>query len=249
MDTVLRDYFSQESGEFNNYTEKTHSLSKEIRNWERLYADVLDDGVRTILNVGCGPGTEAIMLARMGYKVTALDFSPEMIEFTKKNAEANGVSVETVVGDAENLPFEDRTFDAVVSNYAIWAIPHPQKAMDEWHRVLVPGGEVAYIDGVWSTKDYGRLRKAWVRTACRMRAKDGNSHPRTVTPEETEHLSDLWSKKAVRPADDMRMMENAGFSRIERIDKVDRRIFSGKRYIEYGYHKIHFMIRGWKSPE
>lgn len=247
MDEILRDYFSQESEEFNNYTEKSHSITKEILNWERLYTDVLDKDVKKILNVGCGPGTEAILLARMGYEVTALDFSPEMIAYTQKNAEANGVTVNTVIGDAEDLPFEVCSFDAVVSNYAIWAIPHPQKAMEEWFRVLRIGGEVAYIDGSWSTKDYGVFRRSWMKIAMRLRKRDGNSHPRITSPEETERLSNLWSVNTIRPEEDLNMMRNAGFSKIDMIEKVDRRIFSGIRYLEYGYHKVHFMIRGWKT--
>ena len=214
-------------------------------NWERLYAEIFGENVRTILNVGCGPGTEAILLAGMGYEVTALDFSPEMIEYTKKNAKAKGVSVDTVIGDAENLPFEDASFDAVVSNYAIWAIPNPQKAMEEWYRVLKPEGEVAYIDV--GHYDGGLLRGSWERLAKRMRKKDGNDHSRKLSDNESEHLSGLWSVDAIRPAEDLNMMAAAGFPKVDKIDKVDRRIFSGRRYVEYGYHKIHFMIRGWKT--
>jgi hypothetical protein len=55
-------------------------------------------------------------------------------------------------------------------------------------------------------------------------------------------MAGLWSNDADRPVEDLRMVEAAGFSQIRKIDKVDRRIFSGKRYIEYGYHKVHFMI-------
>ena len=247
MDTVLREYFSNESEEFNNYTAKSHSLSRETSNWEHLYTDILDKEVKRILNVGCGPGTEAILLAKMGYEVTALDFSPQMIEYTKENAKLHNVSIKTVIGDAEDLPFEGDCFDAIVSNYAMWAIPNPQKAMEEWHRVLRPGGEVAYID-VGHSENKG-LRKTWARLAMKLRKKDNNDHSRELSDEETSHLSNLWSTRMTRPGEDLKLMKDAGFYKVECIDKVDRRIFSGMRYVEYGYHKIHFMIRGWKPSE
>ena len=241
MDTVIRDYFSEESGVFDSYTKKSLTIDKEQNNWRTLYSEVLGSDVKKVLNVGCGPGTEAILLAGMGYEVTALDFSPEMIELTKQNAETCGVSVATVVGDAEKLPFQEFDFDAVVSNYALWAIPHPQTAINEWFRVLRNGGRIAYVDGIWSTKGYSFFRRLWVKKAAKMRRKDSNYHS-SSNAERSSHMSGLWSSGAVRPAEDLKMVESAGFSQIRKIDKVDRRIFSGKRYIEYGYHKVHFMI-------
>ena len=247
MDELIRDHFSRDSESYNNYTKKSHSIKKEVANWRKLYASVLDEGCKKILNVGCGPGTEAILLAGMGYEVTALDFSPRMVELTKENSAEMGVCVTAVVGDAEQLPFEDGTFDAVVSNYALWAIPHPQTAIDEWHRVLKSGGQIAYIDGIWSTAGYSKARKLWTRLASKLRKKDDNSHRPSSSPEEKERMSELWSVTAQRPADDLRMVETAGFRNILKIDKVDRRIFSGMRYVEYGYHKVHFMIIGYKE--
>ena len=242
MDTVIRDYFSEESGVFDSYTKKSLTIEKEQRNWKKLYSEVLGSDVKKVLNVGCGPGTEAILLAGMGYEVTALDFSPEMIELTKQNAETCGVSVATVVGDAENLPFQEGEFDAIVSNYALWAIPHPQTAINEWFRVLRDGGRVAYVDGIWSSKGYSFFRRMWVKKAAKMRRKDSNHHQSTPNPERSSRMTGLWSNDADRPVEDLKMVEAAGFGQIRKIDKVDRKIFSGRRYIEYGYHKVHFMI-------
>jgi len=246
MDELIRDHFSEDSESYNSYTRKTYTIDREVRNWQDLYSDVLGSEKKKILNVGCGPGTEAILLAKMGHDVTALDFSPRMIGYTEQNAVDNGVDVTTVIGDAEQLPFDDCSFDAVVSNYALWAIPHPQKAIDEWYRVLRTGGQMAYIDGIWSTKGFSVPRKLWYRVARRMRKKDSNYHGHTPDPETRERLSGLWSVTAQRPDEDMLMVENAGFRDIRRIDKVDRRIYSGMRYVEYGYHKVHFMVIGFR---
>ena len=199
-----------------------------------------------MLNVGCGPGTEALVLADMGFNVTGLDFSANMVEVARCNSEKYGVKYDVVQGDAMDLPFEDDSFDFIASNYALWAIPDPEKAMKEWLRVLRPGGRVAYVEGVWDLKRPSLFRRIWVRIAVRMRKRDGNGHTYDLTDDEKEHLADLWSKKAERPKDDLEMMDSAGFSKVEIINKVDRRIFKGLRYIEYGYHPIHFLIIGTK---
>ena len=86
----------------------------------------------------------------------------------------------------------------------------------------------------------------WIKIALRIRRKDGNGHTYDLTDDEKGHLANLWSKKADRPKDDLEMMDSAGFSKVEIINKVDRRIFKGIRYIEYGYHSVHFMIIGTK---
>ena len=203
-------------------------------------------GGKDVLNVGCGPGTEALVLADMGFNVTGLDFSANMVEVARCNSEKYGVKYDVVQGDAMDLPFEDDSFDFIASNYALWAIPDPEKAMKEWLRVLRPGGRVAYVEGVWDLKRPSLFRRIWVRIAVRMRKRDGNGHTYDLTDDEKEHLADLWSKKAERPKDDLEMMDSAGFSKVEIINKVDRRIFKGLRYIEYGYHPIHFLIIGTK---
>ncbi len=193
--------------------------------------------------MGCGPGTEAMALADMGCDVTALDFSPRMIELTERNASDYGLSVKTVLGDAEDLPFGDGTFDNVVSNYAMWAIPHPDRALEEMYRVLRPGGTLAFVDCGNTHREPSFPRRMWRRMARWMRRKDSNDHSGvSFTEEEKEHLKGLWSVDAVRPEADLGYTESAGFRDIEVIDRVDRRIFSGKRFIEYGYHEIHFMI-------
>ena len=83
----------------------------------------------------------------------------------------------------------------------------------------------------------------------RMRRRDNNGHTYDLSDEEKNHLANLWSKTADRPNDDLDMMHSAGFDDVRIINKVDKRIFKGLRYIEYGYHPIHYMIIGTKSKD
>lgn len=246
MDEYIQSYYDKECESFNAYTNLAFTNMKERRCWQKLYSEVFGNEKKEVLNVGCGPGTEALVLADMGFHVTGLDFSTKMVEVARFNSEKYGIRYDVVQGDAMDLPFEDESFDFVASNYALWSIPDPEKTMKEWLRVLRPGGKVAYAEGVWGLKDLSLFRRIWVRIALRMREKDGNSHDYDLTDEQKEHLANLWSKRADRPKDDLEMMNSAGFSKVEIINKVDRRIYKGLRYVEYGYHPIHFMIIGTK---
>jgi ubiquinone/menaquinone biosynthesis C-methylase UbiE len=91
---------------------------------------------KTILDVGAGTGRAAAPLAKMGAEVTALDVSEQMLkELKKKNSK-----IKTVVGDAESLPFPDKSFDAVVAVFLIVHLKDPARFFDEAYRVLKDGG-------------------------------------------------------------------------------------------------------------
>lgn len=102
-----------------------------------------------ILDIGCGPGIFSIILAQRGFDVTAVDYTPEMLDQARMSAEKRGLSVETVCADAEDLPFADGAFHAVVSRNLTWNLPHPAQAYRQWARVLAPGGIIVNFDANW----------------------------------------------------------------------------------------------------
>jgi SAM-dependent methyltransferase len=104
-------------------------------------------GVRAgqrVLDVGCGTGVVAITTARLGAKVTGLDLTPELLERARHNSQLAGVDVDWREGDAENLPFDDATFDVVLSQFGHMFAPRPSVAIAEMLRVLRPGGTIAF---------------------------------------------------------------------------------------------------------
>lgn len=106
-------------------------------------------GDETVLDAGCGAGHTALAFASRAARVTALDFTPDMLRQVEALALERGVTnVVTQRGDVEDLPFADRTFDLVVSRYSAHHWPHPQRALAEFHRVLRPGGRVVLSDVV-----------------------------------------------------------------------------------------------------
>ena len=101
----------------------------------------------SVLDVGCGPALLAITAARCGWKAYGCDSSPEMLRRALENAKTAGAEVTFCQCDAAALPFADETFDAVISRNVLWNLPHPERALKEWMRVLKPGGRLLYEDG------------------------------------------------------------------------------------------------------
>jgi SAM-dependent methyltransferase len=98
-----------------------------------------------VLDVGAGTGNASIPAAERGAAVTASDLTPELLEAGRRRAEAKGLELEWVEGDAENLPFEDGSFEVVMSAIGAMFAPHHQEVADELVRVCRPGGTIGLL--------------------------------------------------------------------------------------------------------
>jgi ubiquinone/menaquinone biosynthesis C-methylase UbiE len=96
-----------------------------------------------VLDVATGSGNAAIAAARRDCDVIGLDYVPALLEHGRARAQAEGLAVEFVEGDAEALPFPDASFDAVLSIYGVMFAPDQDRAASELLRVCVPGGTIA----------------------------------------------------------------------------------------------------------
>ena len=110
-------------------------------------ADALCDAVDVqagsrVLDVATGSGNAAIAAARCGADVIGIDYVPALLERGRRRAEAEGVQIELVEGDAEAIPFVDRSFDTVLSVFGSMFAPDQQRAADELGRVVRPGGRI-----------------------------------------------------------------------------------------------------------
>lgn len=95
---------------------------------------------KDLLEVGCGMGTDLLQFARGGARVTGLDYTPRSVQISRRRFDVYGVPGKFLLGDAENLPFPDETFDVVYSNGVLHHTPDTQRSIDEIFRVLKPGG-------------------------------------------------------------------------------------------------------------
>ena len=99
-----------------------------------------------VLDVAAGTGNASIPAAQTGADVTASDLTPELFDAGRARAQTEGVSLEWVEADAEHLPFEDESFDVVMSSSGAMFAPHHQEVADELVRVCKPGGTIAMLN-------------------------------------------------------------------------------------------------------
>jgi SAM-dependent methyltransferase len=100
----------------------------------------------TVLDVAAGTGNASIPAAQTGAQVTASDLTPELFDAGRARAEAEGVELEWVEADAENLPFDDESFDVVMSSIGAMFAPRHQPVADELVRVCRPGGTIGMLN-------------------------------------------------------------------------------------------------------
>jgi ubiquinone/menaquinone biosynthesis C-methylase UbiE len=115
--------------------------------WDRILDLILPAGdALEALDIGCGTGFFSLELAFRGHRVTGVDFAPSMIAQARKKAAERQATIRYEEADAEQLPFAAGSFDMAVSRHLLWTLPHPERAMDEWIRVLRPGGRLIIVD-------------------------------------------------------------------------------------------------------
>jgi SAM-dependent methyltransferase len=111
-----------------------------------------------VLDVASGNGNAALAAARRFGEVTAADYVPVLLEEGRQRAEAEDLPIDFVEGDAEDLPFEDASFDVALSTLGVMFAPDQDKAAGELLRVVKPGGTIGMVN--WAPDSYiGELFK------------------------------------------------------------------------------------------
>jgi ubiquinone/menaquinone biosynthesis C-methylase UbiE len=120
---------------------QTTDLSK------RVYRDLIhkDASGKKVLEYGCGPGSQAFSLAKAGAMVTAIDISDVAIEQAKAEAERQGIEIESFVMDAEDLSFDENSFDRVCGSGILHHL-NLERCYPELRRVLKPGGNGIFFE-------------------------------------------------------------------------------------------------------
>jgi ubiquinone/menaquinone biosynthesis C-methylase UbiE len=95
-----------------------------------------------VLDVACGTGNAALAAARRFGDAAGVDYVPELLANGRERAAAEGLEVEFVEGDAQELPFDDASFDVVLSTFGAMFAPDQPKTAQELLRVCRPGGRI-----------------------------------------------------------------------------------------------------------
>lgn len=122
----------------------------------RALTRLVPSGLR-VVDVGTGTGVFALELAEAGLEVIAIDHSPAMLEAARSKIDELGIgSIELRVGDASELPLEDREVDAAFAHMVLQYLASPADAIAEMARVTAPGGRVVVIDFVRHDREWMR---------------------------------------------------------------------------------------------
>ncbi len=141
---VLLNFFKSFFSIWNFYSIVYDGLLK-LKPYQQLIEDVVKQldphPGQKILNAGCGTGNLEKVLAGKGLKITAIDFSPKMLEVAKKKLLENNNEIDfKEINLNQKLPFPDNEFDKVVCVNTIYNVENPGKTLNELWRVLKPEG-------------------------------------------------------------------------------------------------------------
>ena len=141
-----------------------------------------------VLDVATGTGNVALPAAAAGAHVIGLDITPELFVTARERAAAQGVDVEWVEGDAENLPFADERFDVVLSAFA----PRHKVVAEELQRVSRPGGRIGLVN--WTPE--GRIGELFKIMGAYLPAAPDYASPPPLWGNE-EHVRELFAGTGV----------------------------------------------------
>jgi len=187
----------------------------------KLLGSELDEGYDRSLEIGAGTGYFSLNLMQAGVvsHATCTDISPGMVSTLSANARRLGLAVKAARADAESLPFADESFDLLLGHAVLHHLPNLRRAFAEFHRVLRPGGRIAFAgepsrvgDMIASVpkRGAGMVAPVWRRL---LRASPAPPPARPGSHDELEHdLERFVDIHAFAPGDLTRHARRAGFT-------------------------------------
>ena len=186
----------------------------------KLLGSELQRGYGRSLEIGAGTGYFSLNLLQAGVvgEATCTDISPGMVSALGANAQRLGLNVRTARADAESLPFADQSFDLVLGHAVLHHLPDLNRAFSEFHRVLRPGGRIAFAGEPSRFGDHlaavpkraaAVLAPAWRAV---MRAAAAHVSAPGPADHDDHRLERFVDIHAFAPADLTRLAKSAGFT-------------------------------------
>ncbi|GAA5162020.1 MULTISPECIES: class I SAM-dependent methyltransferase [Amycolatopsis] len=119
--------------------------------WAGVLLPLLPVAPSSVVDLGCGTGSLAVLLAGAGHGVLGVDLSAGMVAAAEAKARSAGVPAEFRRGDASHPPVPPASCDVVLARHVVWALPDPAATVGRWVRLLRPGGLLVLVEGRWKT--------------------------------------------------------------------------------------------------
>lgn len=207
-----------------------------------------------ILDIGTGPGFFPIILAQAGYQVVAVDYTEGMLEKAGENLQIYAADVQGKVKfarmDAQNLEFPQESFDVVISRNLTWNLEHPEKAYEQWYRVLKKGGVLLNFDANW----YGYLyddekRKEYEQDRKNVEAQQLDDHYLCTDIDRMEQIAlQIPMSKTQRPEWDIQVLNQMSWKMLTTDESIWKTVWSEEEKLNYASTPM-FMIYGVKGDE
>ena len=200
-----------------------------------------------VLDIGTGPGFFAIILARAGYQVTAVDYTEEMLRKARENAGPYADRIRWMRMDAQKLELADEQFDVVVSRNLTWNLEDPDAAYREWRRVLKKGGLLLNFDTNWYAHLFDRTkREEYEEDRRNVQNLQLEDHYIGTDIDEMERIArEVPLSPIQRPAWDVQTLKKAGFHQIDTDEAVWKRVWSDVEKINYASTPM-FLVKAVK---
>ena len=209
MEQRVKNYWTQRSHDFGSV--RKNELGNEMgEKWLReINVHLPERKSLTILDVGTGTGFFAVLLAQEGHRVQGIDLTPAMLEEAAALTRERRLDIVFRHMDAQSLSYDDESFDVVISRNLTWTLPNPEKAYQEWFRVLRPGGVLLNFDA-----NYGQHIRSESTQNASVAADSPYGHV-GVTCEMARENADITLSmnisREIRPAWDQKVLTQIGF--------------------------------------
>lgn len=243
------DYWSERSETYGQQHQE-ELLGEQKKRWQEVIVNQLNTSeqtVRTVLDIGTGPGFLSILLAELGYEVTSIDMTDEMLAQAQKNAGDLADVINWQLMDAQELQFEAEQFDAVVTRNVTWNLENPEQAYQEWQRVLKPGGLLLNFDSNWYHYLYDEnVREAYEANRKQTQKLAVKDYYVDTNIDWMEKLAkEMPLSKISRPGWDKQLLQARGFDSVRIHENMNDQLLSDVQKVNFQFSPI-FLITAKK---
>ncbi len=233
----IKDYWATRSQGYSKVNKDELSCNQKQKWLEAIEKRIgnVDKKTCRILDVGTGPGFFAILLAEAGYNVTAIDLTEEMLKEAKENSKHLNDKTEFKAMNAEDLSFEDNTFDVLVTRNLTWNLENPEKAYNEWIRVLKKDGAMLNFDANWYCYiNDEEKRSMYIEDRNRASKEEVEDFYEGTDIERMENIArKLPLSDTVRPTWDIDVMNKINVSKLTIEENIWEEVWSDEEKINY----------------